>query len=190
MKALGLNQAYILLKLRNNYYLPLICSFGLITGNILQLCINKKFIRFFFLWITRMIFDWYWKRYGYWKWFWKYQHFADIKCSLLDETYHFVKTEIFSIKLWGKMTKLYPMTIISSDHRNEIQYFRNHLTCPWILKIILRNKWFNPPAQSPWLSSIIKLIKTFFSTLWLISFLVSLFHLFYLTVLLFFCFHP
>ena len=37
MKALGLNQAYILFKLRNNYYIVLICSFGSITGNILQL---------------------------------------------------------------------------------------------------------------------------------------------------------
>ena len=37
MKALGLNQAYMLLKLRNNYYIVLICSFGSITGNIIQL---------------------------------------------------------------------------------------------------------------------------------------------------------
>ena len=36
MKALGLNQAYMLLRLRN-YYLVLICLFGSITGNILQL---------------------------------------------------------------------------------------------------------------------------------------------------------
>ena len=35
--ALGLNQAYMLLKLRNNYYIVLICSFGSIMGNILQL---------------------------------------------------------------------------------------------------------------------------------------------------------
>ena len=34
MKALGLNQAYMMLELRNNYYIVLICSFGLITGNI------------------------------------------------------------------------------------------------------------------------------------------------------------
>ena len=33
MKALGLNQAYMLLKLRNNYYIVLICSFGSNTGN-------------------------------------------------------------------------------------------------------------------------------------------------------------
>ena len=38
------------------------------------------------------------------------------------------------------------MTIISSDHTNEIQFFRNHLPCPWRLKKIRRNKWFNPPA--------------------------------------------
>ena len=47
MKALGLNQAYILLKLRKNYSIVLICSFGSTTGNILQL--NKKFIPFFHL---------------------------------------------------------------------------------------------------------------------------------------------
>ena len=27
------------------------------------------------------------------------------------------------------------MTKISSDHKNEIQFFRNHLPRPWILKI-------------------------------------------------------
>ena len=37
MKALGPNQAYMLLKLRNNYYIGLIFAFGSITGNILQL---------------------------------------------------------------------------------------------------------------------------------------------------------
>ena len=37
MKALGLNQAYMLLKLCNNYYKVLLCSIGSITGNILQL---------------------------------------------------------------------------------------------------------------------------------------------------------
>ena len=37
------------------------------------------------------------------------------------------------------------MTIISSEHKNTI--FRNHLTCPWILKMIRRNKFFNPPAK-------------------------------------------
>ena len=37
MKALGLNQAFMLLKLCNNYYIVLICSLGSITGNILQL---------------------------------------------------------------------------------------------------------------------------------------------------------
>ena len=36
MKALGLNQAYMLLKLRNNNYIVLICSFGSITGNVLK----------------------------------------------------------------------------------------------------------------------------------------------------------
>jgi hypothetical protein len=38
------------------------------------------------------------------------------------------------------------MTIISSDHENEIQFFRNHIPCPRILKLIRRNKWFNPPV--------------------------------------------
>ena len=37
------------------------------------------------------------------------------------------------------------MTIISSDHKNKIQFFRNHLLCPWILKMIRRNKLLNPP---------------------------------------------
>ena len=37
IKALGLHQAYMLLKLRNNYYIVLICSFVSIMGNILQL---------------------------------------------------------------------------------------------------------------------------------------------------------
>ena len=69
----------------------------------------------------------------------------DIKCSLLKKTLHSVKSEIFSIKLWRKLTKFYPMTIISSDHENEIQFFRNHIPCPRILKLICRNKWFNPP---------------------------------------------
>ena len=38
------------------------------------------------------------------------------------------------------------MTIVSSDHKNEIQCFRNHITCPWKLKMIHRNKKFNPPG--------------------------------------------
>ena len=32
MRALGLNQVYMLLNLRNNYYKALICSFGSITN--------------------------------------------------------------------------------------------------------------------------------------------------------------
>ena len=59
----------------------------------------------------------------------------NIKCSLLNKKLHFVKTEIFSNKIVRKPTKLYPMTIISSDHRKEMQFFRNHLPCPWILKM-------------------------------------------------------
>ena len=68
------------------------------------------------------------------------------KCSLLNKTLHSVKSEIFSIKLWRKLTKFYPMTIISADHENEIQFFQNHLPSPRILKMIRQNKWFNPPV--------------------------------------------
>ena len=44
MKAIGLNQAYMLLKLPNNYYIMLICSFGSITGNILQLQTKSLYV--------------------------------------------------------------------------------------------------------------------------------------------------
>ena len=37
------------------------------------------------------------------------------------------------------------MTIISSEHKNKIQFFRNILPCPWILKMVRRNKRFNSP---------------------------------------------
>ena len=100
MKALGLNQAYILLKLRNNYYIVLICSFGSITGNIHITALDNNFIRFFFICITRMISD-------------DTENYMDtenamsinkknhinIKCSLLNKTMHFIMTEIFLIKL-------------------------------------------------------------------------------------------
>ena len=33
------------------------------------------------------------------------------------------------------------MTIITSDHKSEIQFLRNHIP------LIRRNKWFNSPAQ-------------------------------------------
>ena len=36
------------------------------------------------------------------------------------------------------------MTIICSDHKYEMQFFRNHLPCPWILKMIRRNKCSTP----------------------------------------------
>ena len=39
------------------------------------------------------------------------------------------------------------MTIISLDHKNKIQFVRNHLPCRWILKMIHLNKYFNPPDQ-------------------------------------------
>ena len=69
----------------------------------------------------------------------------NIKWLLLNKTLHSAMSEIFSIKLWRNLTKFYPMTIISSDHENEIEFFRNHLRCPRILKMNCRNKWFNPP---------------------------------------------
>ena len=49
MKALGLNQVYMLLNLRNNYYIVLICSIGSTTGN------NKSIfkIRVFTLYIIQ-----------------------------------------------------------------------------------------------------------------------------------------
>ena len=31
-----------------------------------------------------------------------------------------------------KITKLYPMNTISSDNKNEVQFFMNHLPYPWI----------------------------------------------------------
>ena len=37
------------------------------------------------------------------------------------------------------------MTIISSYHKSEIQFFRNHIPFPRILKLIRRNKLSNPP---------------------------------------------
>ena len=46
MKDLGLNQAYMLLKLRNNDYIVLIFSFGSIKGNMYITAINKKFFHF------------------------------------------------------------------------------------------------------------------------------------------------
>ena len=52
-----------------------------------------------------------------------------IKCSFLNKTLHSVKSKIFSIKLWRKLTKFYPMTTISSYHESEIQFFGNHLPC-------------------------------------------------------------
>ena len=48
-EALGLNQAYLMLKSRNNYYLVLICSFGSITGNIYYS--DKQKVDKFFLYL-------------------------------------------------------------------------------------------------------------------------------------------
>ena len=46
----------------------------------------------------------------------------NIKCSFLNNMLHSVKSKIFSVKLRGKLTNFYPMTIIFSDHENWIQY--------------------------------------------------------------------
>ena len=45
----------------------------------------------------------------------------NIKCSL-NKTLQFDKTEIFSIKLWRNLSKLYPMTTISSDHKIKYNF--------------------------------------------------------------------
>ena len=56
---------------------------------------------------------------------------------------HFVKTEIYSINLWRKLTKFYLMTMISSEHKNKIQFF----------KIIFHDhgygKWFAEISDKP-----------------------------------------
>ena len=47
LKALGLNQAYMLLKLRNNYYMYSVNMFNWIDNGKYGTAINKKFINFF-----------------------------------------------------------------------------------------------------------------------------------------------
>ena len=47
MRALGLNQAYMLLKLRNNYYIVLLYMFIWNDYGKYITAMNKKFIRFF-----------------------------------------------------------------------------------------------------------------------------------------------
>ena len=49
MKALGLNQAYMLIKLRKYYYIVLLCLIGLITGNIHITAIKKVYTFFLYL---------------------------------------------------------------------------------------------------------------------------------------------
>ena len=60
MKPLGLNQAYMytrmFIKLRINYYIVFYMFLWIDNGKYIT-AINKKFIRFFFIWITQMIFD-------------------------------------------------------------------------------------------------------------------------------------
>ena len=52
MTALGLNQAYMLLKLGNNYYIFSVNMFIWIDNRKNIIAINKKFIHFFFNWIS------------------------------------------------------------------------------------------------------------------------------------------
>ena len=47
MKAIGLNQAYMLLKLRNNYYIPSVNMFILIDYGKYITAMNKMFIRLY-----------------------------------------------------------------------------------------------------------------------------------------------
>ena len=47
LKALGLNQAYMLLKLCNNYYMYSVNMFNWIDNGKYGTAINKKFINFF-----------------------------------------------------------------------------------------------------------------------------------------------
>ena len=97
----------------------------------------------------------------------------NIKCSLLNKTLHFVKTEKFSIKLWIKLTKFYQMTIISSGHKNEIQFFRNHLPCvhgywKWFAEIndstpLLRYRGFHKKASLSYMCALwIDRLETFY----------------------------
>ena len=56
------------------------------------------------------------------------KNYINIKRSLLNKT-----LEVRNIlhKTVKKVSKFYPMTIISSDHENEIQFFRNHILGYW-----------------------------------------------------------
>ena len=81
----------------------------------------------------------------------------NIKCSLLNKTLSFIKIKIFSIQLWRKLIKLYPMTdynlqtIEIKYNFSEIIY---HVQCPWILK------WFAKINDSTPLSKSKKIPKT------------------------------
>ena len=48
--------------------------------------------------------------------------------------------EIFTFKFLTGDTILIPRTKIASGNKTEIQVFRNHISCPRILKLIRRNK--------------------------------------------------
>ena len=69
MKAQGLNQAYMVLEWRNNYHIVLVINESKILEPRVNMIDNRKYITaitkkfyVFSYWITRMIFDWYWKR--------------------------------------------------------------------------------------------------------------------------------
>ena len=69
MKAQGLNQAYMVLEWRNNYHIVLVINEAKILEPRVNMIDNRKYITaitkkfyVFSYWITRMIFDWYWKR--------------------------------------------------------------------------------------------------------------------------------
>ena len=53
--------------------------------------------------------------------------------------------EVFTIKFLTGDTILKPRTKVASGNKIEIQVLRNHIPCPRILKLIRRNKRFNPP---------------------------------------------
>ena len=54
--------------------------------------------------------------------------------------------EVFTIKFLTGDTILKPRTKVASGNKTEIQVLRNHIPCPRILKLIRRNKRFNPPV--------------------------------------------
>ena len=72
----------------------------------------------------------------------------NIKCLLLNKTLHSVRNILH--KTYQILSNDY--NFFRSWKSNTI--FRNHLPCHRILKMIRRNKWFNPPALLPWMQLI------------------------------------